>query len=158
MFSFRNDVTATGVALSWKPADRCWRCHCLIRLSLLPLVPGQINGKVKLLTGGGKAEDVKPGVEQDPEAEIAIACPLCGAMFNLRTGDPLVGDGAICQLLFGEFLSLFVSSHLPLRPVCSPFGLYVFGVLVWVAQDEGHTWGGFSVLLPHLPCAVPLFR
>eukprot|EP00903_Cladosiphon_okamuranus_P017271 g15915.t1 len=45
-----------------------------------------INGKVKVLLGGGKAEDVKAGVEQDPEADVAIACPLCGAMFDMRTG------------------------------------------------------------------------
>ncbi|CAM9473059.1 unnamed protein product, partial [Ectocarpus sp. 12 AP-2014] len=57
-------------------SEACGRCK-------FPL----INGKVKLLTGGGNAEDVKSGMEQDPEAEIAIACPLCGAMFNLRTGD-----------------------------------------------------------------------
>lgn len=48
---------------------------------------GQINGKVKVLKGDGKAEDVKAGVEQDPEADVAISCPLCGAMFDLRTGD-----------------------------------------------------------------------
>lgn len=48
---------------------------------------GQINGKVKLLLGDGKAEDVKVGVEEDPEAEVAIGCPLCGAMFDLRTGE-----------------------------------------------------------------------
>lgn len=47
----------------------------------------QINGKVKILKEEGKAEDVKAGVEQDPDAEVAIACPLCGAMFDLRTGD-----------------------------------------------------------------------
>eukprot|EP00752_Nemacystus_decipiens_P008478 g7575.t1 len=45
-----------------------------------------INGKVKVLLGEGKAEDVKPGVEEDPDADVAIACPLCGAMFDLRTG------------------------------------------------------------------------
>lgn len=48
---------------------------------------GQINGKVKILLGEGKAEDVKAGVEEDPEADVAIACPLCGAMFDLRTGE-----------------------------------------------------------------------
>lgn len=51
----------------------------------------QINGKVKLLKDEGKAEDVKEGVEQDPEAEVAIGCPLCGAMFDLRTGEKSCG-------------------------------------------------------------------
>ena len=51
---------------------------------------GQINGKVKILLGEGKAEDVKAGVEEDPEAEVAIACPLCGAMFDMRTGERFV--------------------------------------------------------------------
>ncbi len=49
----------------------------------------QINGKVKLLKGEGKVEDVKAGVEEDPDAEVGIACPLCGAVFDLRTGERL---------------------------------------------------------------------
>jgi len=49
-------------------------------------VDAQINGKVKLLKGEGKVEDVKAGME-DPDAEVGIACPLCGAVFDLRTGE-----------------------------------------------------------------------
>ncbi|CAB1119179.1 unnamed protein product [Ectocarpus sp. CCAP 1310/34] len=76
-------------------SEACGRCK-------FPL----INGKVKLLTGGGKAEDLKPGVEQDPEAEIAIACPLCGAMFNLRTGE-IAGEQpkGLAQVLVSKVVS-----------------------------------------------------
>ncbi|CAM9824137.1 unnamed protein product [Laminaria digitata] len=45
-----------------------------------------INGRVKVLLGDGKAEDVKEGAEEDPEADVGIGCPLCGAMFDMRTG------------------------------------------------------------------------
>eukprot|EP00904_Undaria_pinnatifida_P002739 jgi/Undpi1/12466/HiC_scaffold_5.g02137.m1 len=45
-----------------------------------------INGRVKVLLGEGKAEDVKEGVEDDPEADVGIGCPLCGAIFDMRTG------------------------------------------------------------------------
>lgn len=48
---------------------------------------GQINGRVKVLLGEGKAEDVKEGVEDDPEADVGIGCPLCGAIFDMRTGE-----------------------------------------------------------------------
>ena len=47
----------------------------------------QINGRVKVLLGEGKAEDVKEGVEEDPEVDVGIGCPLCGAMFDMRTGE-----------------------------------------------------------------------
>lgn len=46
----------------------------------------QINGKVKILGEGGQAEDIKEGEQQDPEAKVGIACPLCGALFDMRTG------------------------------------------------------------------------
>ena len=49
----------------------------------------QINGRVKILLGEGKAEDVKEGMEEDPEADVGIGCPLCGAMFDMRTGKGL---------------------------------------------------------------------
>ncbi|CAM9798191.1 unnamed protein product [Pylaiella littoralis] len=65
-----------------------------------------INGKVKLLKDGGKAEDVKEGVEQDPEAEVAIGCPLCGAMFDLRTG-AIAGEQpkGLAQMLVSKVVS-----------------------------------------------------
>lgn len=106
---------------------------------------------MKLLTGGGKAEDVKPGVEQDPEAEIAIACPLCGAMFNLRTGDPLVGHGAL-----GVFLFVFLPD--PIAPSLSTLRSTCRGVLAWVAQDEGHTCGDFSFFYAPPSYCGALFR
>ena len=40
-----------------------------------------------MLLGEGKAEDVKEGVEDDPEADVGIGCPLCGAIFDMRTGE-----------------------------------------------------------------------
>lgn len=47
----------------------------------------QINGRVKVLLGDGKAEEVTEGSEEDPEADVGIGCPLCGAMFDMRTGE-----------------------------------------------------------------------
>lgn len=57
-----------------------------IMFSLLRLTVVQINGRVKVLLGDGKAEDVKEGAEEDAEADVGIGCPLCGAMFDMRTG------------------------------------------------------------------------
>ncbi|CAN0247699.1 unnamed protein product [Ascophyllum nodosum] len=45
-----------------------------------------INGKVKVLVGNGKVEDIKEGEMQDPEASVAAVCPLCGAIFDMTTG------------------------------------------------------------------------
>lgn len=64
------------------------RLHSMMLiLAMLSTTDWQINGKVKVLLGEGKAEDVKAGVEEDPDADVAIACPLCGAMFDMRTGE-----------------------------------------------------------------------
>lgn len=61
---------------------------------------GQINGKVKVLKGEGKVEDVKDSADEDPEAEVGIGCPLCGAVFDLRTGKRgPVGMNATCVSL-----------------------------------------------------------
>ncbi|CAM9650343.1 unnamed protein product [Scytosiphon promiscuus] len=76
-------------------SEACGRCK-------FPL----INGKVKLLTGEGKVEDVKDGAEQDPDAEVGIGCPLCGAAFNLRTG-AIAGEKpeGLAQLLVSKVVS-----------------------------------------------------
>lgn len=63
---------------------------------------GQINGKVKLLPGEGKVEDVRAGAEEDPEAEVGIACPLCGAVFDLRTGELSACSFFIVFLVFQQ--------------------------------------------------------
>lgn len=68
---------------------------------------GQINGKVKILKGDGKAEDVKAGVEQDPDADVAISCPLCGAMFDLRTGENIYGSMVLIVSLRDSFRATY---------------------------------------------------
>lgn len=67
----------------------------------------QVNGKVKVLIGEGKAEDVKAGVEEDPEADVAISCPLCGAMFDMTTGE--CSRSFLCVLVVGSVLLLSLS-------------------------------------------------
>lgn len=42
---------------------------------------------MKVLVGPGKTEDIKEGEQQDPEASVVLVCPLCGAFFDMSTGE-----------------------------------------------------------------------
>ncbi|CAM9578032.1 unnamed protein product [Sphacelaria rigidula] len=82
-------------------SEGCGRCQ-------FPL----INGKVKTLDESGKAQDIVPGVEEDPDSEVAISCPLCGAVFNMGTGD-VVGEQpeGIAQGFMSKLLSQKVAER-----------------------------------------------
>lgn len=78
----------------------------------------QVNGKVKVLIGEGKAEDVKAGVEEDPEADVAISCPLCGAMFDMTTGE--CSRSFLCVVVVGTLsLSTYLARSMTTAQVWS---------------------------------------
>lgn len=83
-------------------SEACGRCK-------FPL----INGKLKTLDSDNKAQDVVAGVEEDPDAEVAIGCPLCGAVFNMGTGD-VVGEQpeGFAQGLMSKLLSQKIAERM----------------------------------------------